>query len=106
MSELIFVTTDNCELCKKAENKIKFLKPFYQIRKVDVQEDHKEFLLRVPVLLKNNKIIRVLDDIVLADGFLELKTVFFFPDLVFFVFKFAKSFIEITFFPLELFQED
>lgn len=57
MSELIFVTTDNCELCKKAENKIKFLKPFYQIREVDVQEDHKDFLLRVPVLLKNNKVI-------------------------------------------------
>jgi hypothetical protein len=57
MSELIFVTTDNCELCKKAENKIKFLKQFYKIREVDVQEDHKEFLLRVPVLLKNNKII-------------------------------------------------
>ena len=57
MSELIFVTTDNCELCKKAENKIKFLKQFYKIREVDVQEDHKEFLLRVPVLLKNNKVI-------------------------------------------------
>ena len=57
MSELIFVTTDNCELCKKADNKIKFLKLFYQIREVDVQEDHKEFLLRVPVLLKNNKVI-------------------------------------------------
>ena len=57
MSELIFVTTDNCELCKKAENKIKFIKPFYQIREVDVQEDHKEFLLRVPVLLKNNRVI-------------------------------------------------
>ena len=57
MSELIFVTTDNCELCKKAKNKIKFLKPFYQIRKVDVQEDHEKFLLRVPVLLKNNKVI-------------------------------------------------
>lgn len=57
MSELIFVTTDNCELCKKAENKIKFLKLFYQIREVDVQEDHKEFLIRVPVLLKNNKVI-------------------------------------------------
>ena len=57
MSELIFVTTDNCELCKKAKNKIKFLKPFYQIREVDVQEDHKDFLLRVPVLLKNNKVI-------------------------------------------------
>ena len=40
MSELIFVTTDNCELCKKAENKIKFLKPFYQIKEVDVQEEH------------------------------------------------------------------
>ena len=57
MSELIFVTTDNCELCKKAENKIKFLKPFYQIRKVDVQDDLKEYLIRVPVLLKNNKVI-------------------------------------------------
>ena len=57
MSELIFVTTDNCELCKKAGNKIKFLKPFYQIKEVDVQEDHEEFLLRVPVLLKNNKVI-------------------------------------------------
>ena len=57
MSELIFVTTDNCELCKKAKNKIKFLKPFYQIREVDVQEDYKEFLLRVPVLLKNNKVV-------------------------------------------------
>ena len=57
MSELIFVTTDNCELCKKAENKIKFLKQFYKIREVDVQEDHKEFLLRVPVLLKNNKVL-------------------------------------------------
>ena len=57
MSELIFVTTDNCELCKKAENKIKFLKAFYQIREVDVQEDHEEFLLRVPVLLKNNKVV-------------------------------------------------
>ena len=57
MSELIFVTTDNCELCKKAENKIKFLKLFYQIREVDVQEDHKKFLLRVTVLLKKNEVI-------------------------------------------------
>jgi hypothetical protein len=57
MSELIFVSSDNCELCKKAENKIKFLKPFYQIRKVDVQEDFKEYLIRIPVLLKNNKVI-------------------------------------------------
>ena len=57
MSELIFVTTDNCELCKKAKNKIKFLKPFYQIREVNVLEYHKEYLLRVPVLIKNNKVV-------------------------------------------------
>ena len=57
MSELIFVTTENCELCIKAENKIKFLKPFYQITEVDVQDEYKEFLLRVPVLLKNNRVI-------------------------------------------------
>ncbi len=57
MSELIFVTTENCELCKKAENKIKFLKPFYQIREVNVQEGYKEFSLRVPVLLRNNVVI-------------------------------------------------
>ena len=56
MSELIFVTTDNCELCKKAENKIKFLKPFYQIREVDVQEDLKNICFRVPVLLKITKL--------------------------------------------------
>tara|TARA_B100000700_G_C14846079_1_gene761652 strand:+ start:656 stop:877 length:222 start_codon:yes stop_codon:yes gene_type:complete len=57
MSELIFVTTVNCELCKKAKVKIKFLKHFYQIREVDVQTDYEEFLLRVPVLLKNEKVI-------------------------------------------------
>jgi len=57
MSELIFVTTDNCELCKKAEIKIKFLNTFYQIKEVDVQEDRKEFLLRLPVLLKDNKVL-------------------------------------------------
>ena len=64
MSELIFVTTDNCELCKKAQNKIKFLKPFYEIREVDVHEDLKEYLIRVPVLLKNNKVI---EDFILND---------------------------------------
>ena len=79
MSELIFVSSDNCELCKKAENKIKFLKPFYQIREVDAQEDHKEFLLRVPVLLKNNKVIEegifsrltVLRNLILFSAFLH-----------------------------------
>jgi len=73
MSELIFVTTENCELCKKAENKIKFLKPFYQIREVDVQKNHKDFLLRVPILLKNNEIV----DEGIFSRFRILKNLFF-----------------------------
>ena len=57
MSELIFVTTDNCELCSKAEKKIRFLKMFFSIKKVDVQSEYKEYLLRVPVLIKNEKVL-------------------------------------------------
>ena len=57
MSELIFVTTDNCELCSKAEKKIRFLKIFFSIKKVDVQSEYKEYLLRVPVLIKNEKVL-------------------------------------------------
>ena len=57
MSELIFVTTDNCELCNKAEKKIKFLKIFFSIKTVDVQSEYKEYLLRVPVLIKNEKVL-------------------------------------------------
>jgi len=57
MSELIFVTTENCELCKKAREKISFLEPYFKIQEIDVQEGYQEYLLRVPVLLKNEKII-------------------------------------------------
>ena len=57
MSELIFVTTENCELCNKAEKKIKFLKIFFSIKTVDVQSEYKEYLLRVPVLIKNEKVL-------------------------------------------------
>tara|TARA_B100000475_G_scaffold1321_1_gene1215 strand:- start:909 stop:1130 length:222 start_codon:yes stop_codon:yes gene_type:complete len=57
MSELIFVTTDNCELCSKAEKKIRFLKIFFSIKKVDVQNEYKQYLLRVPVLIKNEKVL-------------------------------------------------
>ena len=57
MSELIFVTTDNYELCSKAEKKIRFLKIFFSIKKVDVQSEYKEYLLRVPVLIKNEKVL-------------------------------------------------
>ena len=57
MSELIFVTTENCELCNKAEKKNKFLKIFFSIKTVDVQSEYKEYLLRVPVLIKNEKVL-------------------------------------------------
>ena len=57
MSELIFVTTEHCELCNKAEKKIRFLKIFFSIKKVDVQSEYKEYLLRVPVLIKNEKVL-------------------------------------------------
>ena len=57
MSELIFVTTDNCELCNKAEKKISFLKLFFSVKTVDVQSEYKEYLLRIPLLIKNEKIL-------------------------------------------------
>ena len=57
MSELIFVTTENCELCNKAEKKVSFLKLFFSVKTVDVQSEYKEYLLRVPVLIKNEKIL-------------------------------------------------
>tara|TARA_Y100001973_G_C5200948_1_gene337609 strand:+ start:1394 stop:1615 length:222 start_codon:yes stop_codon:yes gene_type:complete len=57
MSELIFVTTDNCELCNKAEKKISFLKLFFKIKIVDVQSEYRDYLLRVPVLIKNDKVL-------------------------------------------------
>ena len=57
MSELIFVTTENCELCNRAEKKIRFLKIFFSIKTVDVQSEYEEYLLRVPVLIKNEKVL-------------------------------------------------
>ena len=57
MSELIFVTTQNCVLCDKAEKKIGFLKLFFSIKIVDVQNEYKEYLLRVPVLIKNEEVL-------------------------------------------------
>ena len=57
MSELIFVTTQNCVLCDKAEKKIGFLKLFFSIKIVDVQSGYKEYLLRIPVLIKNEKVL-------------------------------------------------
>ena len=57
MADLIFVTTHHCELCRKAERKINFLRLFFSIKYVDVQSEYKEYLLRVPVLLKKDKVL-------------------------------------------------
>tara|TARA_B100000073_G_scaffold309597_1_gene281424 strand:- start:1683 stop:1904 length:222 start_codon:yes stop_codon:yes gene_type:complete len=57
MSELIFVTSENCELCNKAFNKVKFINFFSSITKVDVSDGYDKYLLRIPVLLKNEEVI-------------------------------------------------
>ena len=57
MSKLIFVTSENCELCNKAFKKIKFINFFSSIKKVDVTDGYEEYLLRIPVLLKNDEVV-------------------------------------------------
>ena len=57
MADLVFVTTEHCELCSKAERKINFLRLFFSIKYVDVQSEYKEYLLRVPVLLNKDKVL-------------------------------------------------
>ena len=56
--QLVFVTTENCELCNKALKKIRFVKFFAQINEVNVEEGYKDFLIRTPVLLKDGNVIQ------------------------------------------------
>jgi hypothetical protein len=57
MRDLGFVTTPNCELCRKARLKVNFLNTFYNIVEKDVEEGYQEYLLRIPVLLKEQNIL-------------------------------------------------
>ena len=57
MSELIFVTSDSCELCTKEFKKVKVFRYFIKVKQVNVEEGYQEYLLRIPVLIKNNKVI-------------------------------------------------
>ena len=57
MSELIFVTSDSCELCKKGFKKVKIFSYFTKIKQVNVEDGYQEYLLRIPVLLKNNEVV-------------------------------------------------
>ena len=51
MPTLRVVVTENCELCEKGLKNLSFLKYFFTIKKVDVEDGYQEFLLRVPVVL-------------------------------------------------------
>ncbi len=57
MSELIFVTSDSCELCRKGFKKLKIFGYFMKIKPVNVEDGYQEYFLRIPVLLKNNNVI-------------------------------------------------
>ncbi len=51
MFDVIFVTTENCELCSKALDKIKKIRLLINPKVVNVENDYHEFLLRVPVVI-------------------------------------------------------
>lgn len=57
MFDIIFVTTDNCDLCSRALNKIKKLRLLINLKFVNVENDYQEFLLRVPVVLYKGEIL-------------------------------------------------
>lgn len=57
MRDLVFVTSPNCELCRKARLKVNFLNTFYNIIEKDVEDGYQEYLLRIPVLLRGQNIL-------------------------------------------------
>ena len=57
MRDLFFVTSPNCELCRKARLKVNFLNTFYNIIEKDVEDGYQEYLLRIPVLLREQNIL-------------------------------------------------
>jgi len=57
MFEIIFVTTDNCELCSKALDKIKKIRLLINLQVVNVENDYQEYLLRVPVVIYKERIL-------------------------------------------------
>ena len=57
MFDIIFVTTDNCELCSKALDKIKKIRLLINPKVVNVENDYQEYLLRVPVVIYKERIL-------------------------------------------------
>ena len=57
MKTLNVVVTENCELCDKGMKKIKLLKYFFNIQEINVEDGYQEYLLRVPVVLYQDKVL-------------------------------------------------
>ena len=57
MFDVIFVTTENCELCSKALDNIKKIRLLINPKVVNVENDYQEYLLRVPVVIYKGRIL-------------------------------------------------
>jgi len=58
MKVIKFITTHHCTLCTKGLIKVKRLfKYFFVIEVIDVEQENKEYIYRVPVVLYKNKIL-------------------------------------------------
>ena len=57
MPTLRIVVTENCELCDKGLRSLGYLNNLFNIEKVDIQDGYEEFLLRVPVVLYDKKVL-------------------------------------------------
>ena len=57
MKTLNIVVTENCELCDKGIKKISLLKYFFNIEEINVEDGYQEYLLRVPVVLYQDKVL-------------------------------------------------
>ncbi len=57
MKTLNVVVTENCELCDKGMKKINLLKYLFNIQEINVEDGYQEYLLRVPVVLYQDKVL-------------------------------------------------
>ena len=58
MQEIKFITTHNCILCSKGFIKVQRLfKFFFVIKVINAEQENKEYIFRVPVVLYRNKIL-------------------------------------------------
>ena len=57
MKTLNVVVTENCELCDKGMKNINLLKYFFNIQEINVEDGYQEYLLRVPVVLYQEKVL-------------------------------------------------